>query len=315
MLAICCFMIGCGNSEQQGNSFSIHVQETENGKVEVLSSAKEGENVTVTVQPDAGFYLERFSVNEESKLDEVENNVYIIREISADISINAVFEQCETCITYADKKPKIDGEIDECWENVSKQNIERTPEYEGVHEASKPQGISTGYIKLMWDEDNLYLLSEINDVDVTPYDRLNLWFSETYLENTCKSTASDYLSQNGGISYSSKVSDGKYYSIVNPYGQQLLCENPTTGVKPIDFANKVKGYECKCTVTDTGYIVEMKIPKQSEAVYEEGHAIGLDVSIDTYYTGQEERHSYACLYGKGKYWTYADHLEMAPLIK
>lgn len=234
-------------------------------------------------------------------------------EIQINEEKNEIIEETSSIkaeITYATQKPIIDGERDECWDNADKL-------YTEGHilqiNASDDVIQNKGYVSLLWDENNLYLLGVVDDVDITKYDRINFWIAETYIE------------PNEVVPYTSDPSVGNYYSIVTPHNEQLLYES--TEGKPVDFINDIKGYECKTTrlIGETGdhvgYIVEMKIPKQSYADWKEGHLLGFDVSIDTYFSGETTRATYNdesmyCYWnGAGKYWEYASALGCLRFVK
>ncbi len=204
---------------------------------------------------------------------------------------------------YAAVQPVIDGEIDDCWASASKLYTD------GEYVKGSKQ--SHGYVSVMWDENNLYFLGVVDDVDITERDLINFWISETY----CSAAVSEASSVNSSnIPYSNNPSDGMYYVLVNPYATQVshMYQNG------INFDTDVSGFECKSTQFDgetKGYIVEVKIPRQSDTLYTEGHFMGFDVSIDTYFSNHTERQSYCYWNGAGKYWTYATALGRLPFLK
>lgn len=207
---------------------------------------------------------------------------------------------------YAEVQPVIDGEIDDCWANTSKLYTD------GNYVKGSKQ--SHGYVSVMWDENNLYFLGVVDDVDITEKDCIAFWISETYHTSAI---SSDNGVNSTVLPYSSNLSDGMYFSIVNPYGTQFVYTDGE-GEPVNDFDTRVIGYECKTSQFDgdtKGYIVEMKIPKQSDAVYTEGHFMGFDVSIDTYFSNKEKRDSYCNWSGIGQYWNYASDLGRLPLLK
>lgn len=212
--------------------------------------------------------------------------------------------------TYTNDKPNIDGKIDECWSKVRKLQVNN--HYLQIEDSKKAQ--NTGYVSVMWDEQNLYLLGVVQDADVTKLDRINFWISETFIES----------SEGFKYPFSANPKYGMYYTCINPDGELFLYSS--TEGRPVDFS-KIEGYQCKGSTSEDGYIVEVLIPKQSDAIWKEGHVLGFDVSIDTYYTGEtlrgkwptEEDGEYHELYcnwnGAGAYWEDASQLGKLEFIK
>ena len=254
------------------------------GSATVAESGERGSNVPVTLKAEVGCYLEAFSVDGKNCLDDVVNDVYVINNIQANVEIEVKFAPS---VVYANEKPVIDGQIDESWEKASKLYTDN--EYSSTILAGRrPE--SHGYVSIMWDEEYLYFLAVVTDIDVCNGDVVNLWLSETYIE----------AEQEIGFS---TFESGKYYMLINPDGgfEEYYKYNST-----------VYDYEGRCQAVATktvnlagmtmGYVVEVRMKKQTTGEYAEGHAIGFDVSIDTWFTGETERYEYCNWMGKGSYW-------------
>lgn len=302
VFVLVCFCAGCGFKKEE---YQITTKIEGNGYIDVPNSAKEGQKVEVQIFPEAGHYLESIIVSGEEQTDNVKDEVYIIPEISGDVEIEVKFTPG---VIYATEKPVIDGTIDASWEKAAKlyanQHLIEIPG-EGKFQ-------NTGYVSLMWDEQYLYLLGVVEDGDVSEEDRINFWISESFKGD---------LGENAYAPYSSDLSYGMYYSIVNPYGKQFLYYSDKG--RPVDFSG-VGGYICRTGTLNEdrgGYIVEIMIPKQSSAEWKAGHLLGFDVSIDTYYTGETERAIYNnqelyCYWnGAGAYWSDASKLGSLMLLK
>ena len=151
------------------------------------------------------------------------------------LAINA---QADGTAYYAKSKPQIDGAIDELWATVPKIEAINGDEEFGVEFG--------GYVKVLWDEEYLYILGDITDDTLATDEESNpsaesmdLWLSES-------NKGSDGYSDPGewavtftpqGVCYVTFV-NGEFYS-TNP----SLLEN-------IEYA---------VATTKTGYIVEAKI--------------------------------------------------------
>lgn len=283
-------------SQQTVSYDVVKVVESGEGTIDAPTKATKGENVTITLRPDSGYYLSNLVVNGVNVTANVVNNQYTVENVSQKVKISATYSPG---VVYAStqKKPVIDGRIDEneIWNNAVKFYAEN----------SYPNDNQTGgYYSLAWDEDNLYLLAVVEDTDITTYDQVNFWIAETYIEKT---------EEDIGIRYSNNPTAGTYYTVVTSDG----VNRSAAYNNGIDF-DIVEGFEFAALIDDSlnFYTVEIKIPKQSTTTYEAGHSIGFDGSIDFYSTRSgSTRDSYRNIFGYGWYWEFASHLEELKLIK
>lgn len=209
-------------------------------------------------------------------------------------------------VEYAFEKPIIDGEIDECWDNIGRLFTDNNYREYNLNPSRR---MSKGSVSLMWDEDNLYLLGVVEDVDIVEKDMISFWISETYIKPD----------EENLIAYSDNPSEGMYFILTNPNGLNPIYTDGEG--KPIDFPKTIEGYECKATVTGQKYVVEIKMPIQSDIEWESGHLMGFDVSVDTYFSGEDKRGEdqkgsmYCNWNGEGAYWSYANCLGSLVLVK
>ena len=250
-------------------------------------TAEEGNDVPVTLKAESGCYLESFSVDGKDCMKDIVNNVYTIKNIQANVEIEVKFAPS---VVYATQKPVIDGQIDDDWANASKLYTDNR--YISGTGALQPQ--SHGYVSIMWDEEYLYFLAVVTDRDVCEMDCVNLWIAETYIES------------DQSIAYTPALSDGRYYVVSNPDGVYKPCEEYWNDKNYYGGSYEIATNKISNAVgMATGYVVEVKMKKQTAGEYEQGHAIGFDVSIDTWFTGETERYDYCNWMGVGHYWSDA----------
>jgi hypothetical protein len=159
----------------------------------------------------------------------------------------------------------IDGEIDEKWVDVRQFDIATVvdPENLAPHDVTDENDLS-GYFKVLWDEDNLYVLGVVKD-DIliktdngNETDHLNIYLDP---ENSKVAAPED----EPGL-----ISVGAAYDTEEIKGRIA----PGWGNPP--------GYDFKLKTTEDGYVVEFKIESDSIRLnkLEAGMMIGLDVKIN-----------------------------------
>ena len=191
---------------------------------------------------------------------------------------------------YAYIKPIIDGEIDEVWETTAE--IET--------EFNRENGFAYGHIRILWDEDTLYVLALVVDSTVDEIgddsntNLVNFWVSET---------ASDEKAF-GNV-------PGDWHLGVNQAGKtSYYCGEDLT-----DFAT------CKARIDPDymsvgGYVVEAAIPlKTSDYNYSADGIIGFAVSIDDDVDGDNVRDSYCATQDpETHYWSVPANLNRVELF-
>ena len=170
--------------------------------------------------------------------------------------------------SYATTAPKIDGEIDAIWETTAAQYTE---------DSSVDEDEATGYTKILWDEGNLYFLAVVTDytpvdaADASCTNGVNFWVSENNTE------AEDFATE---------VGDYLYFVSSNGIDQLEADKLYIDNAAPFQVALKA------VKATDTGYVVEAKIPSCQKLTYSVGHVIGYTCSIDDDYDANGERDEY-----------------------
>jgi hypothetical protein len=178
---------------------------------------------------------------------------------------------------YATAEPVIDGEIDEIWEYA--------PAMQGSMAGDNyVEGTTaTGYTKLLWTEENLYILCDIVDPTIPTNARhwnnsVDLWVSE-------KNTKADNYASNPGdwlltVSSNGSISETDTYAILSTH---------TRAVK----------------LTDKGYIIEAKVPYDSDIAAKIGTVIGFNTSYNDDYDSDEVRDAWCSWqpYDGRPYWS------------
>src|SRR5699024_7526476 len=151
--------------------------------------------------------------------------------------------------------PEIDGKIDDIWGDAPVLAIDR---YQGAwHGAS-------GEARVLWDEENLYVLVEVNDSeldktaeDVSQHDSVEVFIEESKQKST--------FYQDG---------DGNY---------RVNFDNEAS----FNPEKASEGFESSTTIDGTNYLVEMKIPFKT-ITPEANSEIGFDVQINDAVNGSRE---------------------------
>lgn len=149
---------------------------------------------------------------------------------------------------------KVDGEIDEAWNNLSAVEVKKIVKSESTLSESEA---AKGTVKLLWDKENLYALWQVKDskLSATSFDPWGQDSVELFIDEL-NEKAGAYQKDDAQyrVSYEGKISgDGMGYSPDN--------------IKAA--AKKVEG----------GYVVEMAI-KLSFAKREAGAKLGLELQIN-----------------------------------
>ncbi len=143
--------------------------------------------------------------------------------------------------------PVIDGDIDEVWSEAAELPVNR---YQTAWSGS------TGTAKALWDEENLYVLVEVND---SSFDKSN--------ENPWEQDSIEvFVDENNGKTPSYEDDDGQY---------RVNFDNETS-FNPEAIA---EGFESSTHQSGSSYTVELKIPFKT-VTPEKDHTIGFDVQIN-----------------------------------
>lgn len=166
------------------------------------------------------------------------------------IPVNAATS--DAMAAYASTALVIDGEIDAVWETAETQVPTYTDDI--VDDAA------SGYTKLLWDEDHLYLLAVVTDNTMTDPDlqetsanSVDFWISE-------KNTQSDTYADEGDYHICIDSSGKTHYYV----GNEEVYHTMTHALQ----------------VTSDGYIIEIMVPFFTLSPAKEGHIIGYNVSIN-----------------------------------
>ena len=146
--------------------------------------------------------------------------------------------------TYTAPKgtPEIDGQIDSIWDAAEWTDVDQP--YDGADRSDVPESLR---VKLLWDEEHLYVLAEVKDLDLN-YDNDLV---EVYLDET---------NQRGGAydDYSSQTRFRWDGSVIEDSGTNCQNDADGAGVK-----------------TDDGWILEISL-KWTSGTASEGQVCGLE---------------------------------------
>jgi endo-1,4-beta-xylanase len=151
--------------------------------------------------------------------------------------------------------PTIDGEEDAIWSNAPVLQI-NVPQ--------QPTNVSEGIARVLWDEDNLYVLVHVYD-DELDHGSANPWEQDS---------VEVFVDENNAKTPSYEPDDGQY---------RVRYDNYTT----FNPASAGTEFESGTSVDGTTYTVEMKIPFKT-IVPQAGHQIGFDVQINDAKDGSRE---------------------------
>ena len=166
---------------------------------------------------------------------------------------------------FATTPPTIDGNIDDIW-SIAEEIIPAE-----VHD---DEDMCTGYVKILWTQDALYVLEVVKDSTMpdaangtSSANSMDLWFSE-------KNTQTD--------SYDSD--DGDYHICINSNGVTCTYTGNLAVYDVIEY---------KTNPTSDGYVTEIKIPFITIAPAAQGHVIGFNVSLNDDFDNDDGRDSYS----------------------
>ncbi|GAE93916.1 endo-1,4-beta-xylanase A precursor [Gracilibacillus boraciitolerans JCM 21714] len=143
--------------------------------------------------------------------------------------------------------PVMDGAIDDIWANAPELPINR---YQMAW-----QGAS-GVAKALWDNENLYVLVQVSDSELDKSSE-NPWEQDSI---------EVFFDENNGKTSSYQEDDGQY---------RVNFDNETS----FNPASIAEGFESVTQVSESGYLVEVKIPFKS-LTPEENAKIGFDIQIN-----------------------------------
>ena len=198
----------------------------------------------------------------------------------------------DSIANYAGIKPVIDGKIDAIWDATAAQESTWPGDRDG-------EGIS-GYTKILWDEDYLYLLGVVNDpttlqeANPTTTDSIDFWISETYSDDMGYPNAGDYQ-----VTLSPYDTLGGYY-IGNEKAPESVAEH----------AAVING--------DGTYVLEIVMPwMDPEFKPEAGKVFGYNASFNNDIDGDGARDSWTSWveWNGMPYWSDCMWLNQVELVK
>ncbi len=205
---------------------------------------------------------------------DLEGNPVDLSNVKSDLHVKASRIDLNTAFyaKYAEGNIVIDGEIDETWENAQKFYTKNNMEDDAQ---------ATGYVSVMWTANGLYFLAKITDTTLAALDSVNFWVSEQWTD------------VEGG--YSTNPADGKYAAIITVDGNEKVYND-------ILQLKSQPNVEIGHAEWESGYIIEIYVPRLSAGSFTEDSYIGFDVSIDDY--SYSEERDYCCSWhGEGHYWS------------
>ena len=144
-------------------------------------------------------------------------------------------------------KPVLDGAVDSIWSQAEELAVDRL---------SGAWNYASGKAKVLWDDENLYVLVQVGDT-VLNKDNKDPWEQDS---------VEVFIDENNGKTTSYEDDDGQYR--VNYENEQSF--NP---------ASIAEGFESATKVTGTNYTVEMKIPFK-KVTPANNSLIGFDIQIN-----------------------------------
>ncbi|MCR5683038.1 MAG: hypothetical protein K6G29_11375, partial [Clostridiales bacterium] len=205
--------------------------------------------------------------------------------------------EADAYAAYASKIPVIDGSIDDVWDTTEAM-------YALIYENTEWEladlidiDVASGYTKVLWTEDTLYLLSVITDKTMdsdakSTTNGINFWVSET---NSGKESFNEadgdwhiFCNADGGTNY--------YTGNKNVYGQAEMAAERTAD----------------------GYIVEVAVPVMTSGFeYAAGMKIGYNISVDDDHDADNNRDTFTSwqTYDGRPYWEKTVALNEVGLVK
>lgn len=196
---------------------------------------------------------------------------------------------------YATDAPIIDGELDKVWDTTPFYYVKHYESTGDMGEQQQNNPIEGSYAKILWDEKAYYLLAVVYDTTLleagfTDWNSVDYWISE---KNTQE--------------YGWDKDEGDYSYCITDDGTPVSWHGDST---VIENAEKiVQNYE-------EYYVVEAKIPWQSDVTAKNGHKIGFNVSINDDIDGDGERDAYTywATDDDGEYWNNTNALAAVELV-
>ncbi|MBU9714156.1 endo-1,4-beta-xylanase, partial [Bacillus tamaricis] len=152
---------------------------------------------------------------------------------------------------YTETAPILNGEIDAVWANAPRLSINRF---------QQAWSTATGMARVLWDEENLYVLFEVNDSELDK-GNADAWEQDS---------VEVFLDQTNG-----KAPNYAAYPGVGQYRVNFENDQSTGAGDPSVY----EGFESAAKVNGTSYVVEMKIPL-TEISPENGKKIGFDAQVN-----------------------------------
>jgi hypothetical protein len=174
---------------------------------------------------------------------------------------------------YAVTAPAIDGVVDAVWDAATAYYA--NDHYDNTHAVP----LATGFFKVLWDEDNLYLLAVITDSTIAYHDAVNFWVSETDTRY-----------------FAYGLSPGDWVVVANPYGMTGYYKGNTAIEDDAEVAS---------VIGEGGYTVEVRVPFYTGAKVA-GHGAAINFSVDEYYPADEEHRVDYCNWNGDKGYDLAD---------
>ena len=196
----------------------------------------------------------------------------------------------------AAKPPVIDGSIDEVWDTTEAMSALVYDNMEWEFADLTDMDIATGYTKVLWQEDTLYLLAVVTDKTMdsdakSVTNGINFWVSETDSGKESFNEADGdwhiFCNADGGTNY--------YTGNKNVYGQAEMAAERTAD----------------------GYIVEVAVPVMTSGFeYAAGNKIGYNISVDDDQDGDNNRDTFTSwqTYDGRPYWEKTSALNEVTLV-
>ncbi|MBQ3859824.1 MAG: hypothetical protein II779_04790, partial [Clostridia bacterium] len=221
---------------------------------------------------------------------------YVTLGKAGDAAAPAAPVDADATAAYAAKIPVIDGDIDDIWNTTEAMEAIMYENQEWTVEDLVDMGFATGYTKVLWREDTLYLLAVITDATMdsdakSTTNGINFWVSETFSGN------SDF-----------NQAPGDWHIFCNADGGT----NYYTGNK--DVYNQA---EMAAVRTSDGYIVEAAVPVlTADFEYSAGHKIGYNISVDDDSDADNNRDTFTSWqdYSGRAYWSDPSTLNEVALV-
>ena len=154
--------------------------------------------------------------------------------------------------------PTIDGQVDDIWNEA----VELT-----IDQAQQAWQVATGKAKVLWDENNLYVLVQVND---SALDKSNADPNSKHEQDSVEV----FLDQKNGKATFYQDGDGQY---------RINFDNEAS----FNVKGSTDGFESKTKVEGTSYTVELKIPF-TEIEPKDKTKIGFDVQINDAKDGKRD---------------------------